>query len=602
MPRNQKDDYILIGIIGVFVVWFSLLIAPFIGDGLIYALEDITNSLNHPFTITWCKNSLGCLFVCVSAYLLGVLCYYSDMKNFRKKEEYGSAKWGNWRKANRKFAKKKDSENKVLSQNLRIAVDNRYHHKNVHTLVIGGSSAGKTRFFCKPNIMQCNSSFVVLDPKAEMLKDLGYLLEKEGYVIRYVDLIEMSKSHCYNPFKYIHSDQEIIVLITNLIQNTTPKGSSPSDPFWDRSEVAFLSALFLYLYHEAPEDEQNFEMVMEMFEAAEVKDDDPNYKSALDILFDRLSMRDPRSLACKEYAIFKKAPPKTAMSILISVGVRLAKFYILSDITNVDELELDLMGERKQALFCIIPDNDSSFNFFIGILYTQLFQTLYQKADRIHDGGLPVPVHFVMDEFANVSLPDDFGRLLATMRSRNIYVSIILQNLNQLKNMFKDSWESILGLCDSLVYLGGNEKSTHQFVSEYLGKETIDILSRSKQEGGHGTYTTNYQQIARDLMTPDEVRKLDGDYCVSFINGQDAIIDRKYDILKHPNIQYTKDGGAKPYLHGVSKYAIQDWQNIEILDDDFEIYSEENLYEYFKMIENKKKVEELLYESRKKME
>lgn len=602
MPRNHKDDYIFVIIIGVVVIWFALLIAPFIGNGLIYALPEITDALNHPFRIILTRNTFNCVVVSASIYLLCVLCYYSDTKNFRKKEEYGSAKWGNWRKANRKLAKKNDTENKLLSQNLRMAIENRFHRKNLHTLVIGGSSAGKTRFYCKPNIMQCNSSFVILDPKAEILQSLGYLLEKEGYVIRYVDLIDLNKSHSYNPFKYIHSDQEIIVLITNLIQNTTPKGSSPTDPFWDRSEVAFLSALFLYLYHEAPEEEQNFAMVMEMFEAAEVSEEDPNFKSALDILFDRLQIRNPQSLACKEYAIFKKAPPKTAMSILISVGVRLAKFYILSDITNVDELELDLMGDRKQALFCVIPDNDSSFNFFIGILYTQLFQTLYQKADRIYNGELPVPVHFVMDEFANVSLPDDFGKLLATMRSRNIYVSIILQNLNQLKGIFKDSWESILGLCDSLVYLGGNEKSTHQFVSEYLGKETIDILNRSKQEGGHGTYTTSYQQIARDLMTPDEVRKLDGNYCVTFINAQDAIIDKKYDILKHPNIQFTKDGGAESYIHGNEDCSINDWQNIELLDDDYEIYSEENLQEYFKMKENKRKVEELLYETRKKME
>lgn len=421
------------------------------------------------------------------------------------------------------------------------------------------------------------------------MRDTGYLLEKEGYVIKVVDLINMTKSHCYNPFHYIQDDKDVLKLITNLIRNTTPKGSQTNDPFWEKSETALLEALCLYLIHEAPEEEQNFTMVMEMIASAEVREDDDQYQSPLDELFERLEMRKPQSLAVKQYKIYKQAAGKTAKSILISVGVRLAAFNLdsIASITAVDELELEKMGERKTALFAVIPDNDSTFNFLIGMLYTQLFQMLYYQADIMHGGELPVPVHFMMDEFANVALPDEFDKLLSTMRSRQIFVSIIIQNLAQIKALYKDSWESIVGNCDELYYLGGNEQSTHKFMSEYLGKETLDTNTYGKSTGRSGNYSTNYQQTGRELLTADEVRLLDNDYALLFIRGERPIFDKKYDILKHPNIKYTKDGKAQPYQHGVVKHNFENWQDIVLSDNEYELYSEEDMEEYFAEIEKK---------------
>lgn len=421
------------------------------------------------------------------------------------------------------------------------------------------------------------------------MRDTGYLLEKEGYVIKVVDLINMTKSHCYNPFHYIQDDKDVLKLITNLIRNTTPKGSQTNDPFWEKSEIALLEALCLYLIHEAPEEEQNFTMVMEMIASAEVREDDDQYQSPLDELFERLEMRKPQSLAVKQYKIYKQAAGKTAKSILISVGVRLAAFNLdsIASITAIDELELEKMGERKTALFAVIPDNDSTFNFLIGMLYTQLFQMLYYQADIMHGGELPVPVHFMMDEFANVALPDEFDKLLSTMRSRQIFVSIIIQNLAQIKALYKDSWESIVGNCDELYYLGGNEQSTHKFMSEYLGKETLDTNTYGKSTGRSGNYSTNYQQTGRELLTADEVRLLDNDYALLFIRGERPIFDKKYDILKHPNIKYTKDGKAQSYQHGVVKHNYENWQDIVLSDNEYELYSEEDMEEYFAKIEKK---------------
>ena len=430
---------------------------------------------------------------------------------------------------------------------------------------------------------------MVLDPKGEQLRDVGNLLEKEGYVIKVVDLINMNRSHCYNPFRYIKDDKDVLKLITNLIRNTTPKGSQTNDPFWEKSETALLEALCLYLLHEAPEEEQNFTMVMEMIAAAEVKADDEEYQSPLDELFERLEIRNPNSLALKQYKIYKQAAGKTAKSTLISVGVRLSAFNLesIASLTATDELELDLVGERKTAIFAVIPDNDSTFNFLIGMLYTQLFQMLYYQADIVHGGALPVPVHFLMDEFANVALPDEFDKLLSTMRSRLIFVSIIIQNLAQIKGLYKDSWESIVGNCDTLYYLGGNEQSTHKFMSEYLGKETLDTNTYGKSSGRSGNYSTNYQQAGRELLTPDEVRLLDNDYGLLFIRGERPVFDKKYDILKHPRINETTDGNAKPYLHGKIKYSIDDWQNILLSDREYELLSDEDMDNYFKQLNSK---------------
>lgn len=588
---NHTEEIIFLGILIIPVIWIALLIAPFIHKGLFNAMDDISNAFDNPFSITWCSDSLRTVAIFLLIYLLGVGIYLSSLRNYRKKEEYGSAKWGNTKQVNKKYADPKYFENKLLSQNVRIGLDGKKHRRNLNTIIIGGSGAGKTRFYGKPNIMQCNTSFVTLDPKGEILRDTGYLLEKEGYVIKVMDLINMNKSHCYNPFEYIHDDKDVLKLITNLIRNTTPKGSQTNDPFWEKSETALLEGLCLFLLHEAPKEEQNFTMVMEMIAAADVHEDDEYYISPLDRLFNDLQREKPNSLAVKQYNIYKQAAGKTAKSILISVGVRLAAFNLesIASITSTDELELEKVGERKTAIFAVIPDNDSTFNFLVGMLYTQLFQTLYYQADIVHGGELPVPVHFLMDEFANVALPDEFDKLLSTMRSRQIFVSIIIQNLAQIKALYKDAWESIVGNCDELYYLGGNEQSTHKFISEYLGKETLDTNTYGKSSGKSGSYSTNYQQVGRELLTVDEVRLLDNDYALLFIRGERPIFDKKYDILKHPNVEYTKDGSAEAYQHGLIRHNIENWQDITLTDYEYELYSEQDLQEYFALQEKKEK-------------
>ena len=600
---NHTEEIIFLGILIIPVIWIALLIAPFIHKGLFNAMDDISNAFDNPFSITWCSDSLRTVAIFLLFYLLGVGIYLSSLRNYRKKEEYGSAKWGNTKQVNKKYADPKYFENKLLSQNVRIGLDGKKHRRNLNTIVIGGSGAGKTRFYCNTNIMQCNTSFVTLDPKGEILRDTGYLLEKEGYVIKVMDLINMNKSHCYNPFEYIHDDKDVLKLITNLIRNTTPKGSQTNDPFWEKSETALLEGLCLFLLHEAPKEEQNFTMVMEMIAAADVREDDEYYISPLDRLFNDLQREKPNSLAVKQYNIYKQAAGKTAKSILISVGVRLAAFNLesIASITSTDELELEKVGERKTAIFDVIPDNDSTFNFLVGMLYTQLFQTLYYQADIVHGGELPVPVHFLMDEFANVALPDEFDKLLSTMRSRQIFVSIIIQNLAQIKALYKDAWESIVGNCDELYYLGGNEQSTHKFISEYLGKETLDTNTYGKSSGKSGSYSTNYQQVGRELLTADEVRLLDNDYALLFIRGERPIFDKKYDILKHPNVEYTKDGSAEAYQHGLIRHNIENWQDITLTDYEYELYSEQDLQEYFALQEKKEK-EGNQYETNYQME
>ena len=575
-----------LGLLLIPTIWFALLIASYMDKGLINAIPYLSEALNHPFSIHWCDASLKTIGIFLIVYELAIGMYLSSAKNYRRTEEYGSAKWANPNTVCKKYANKDYFTNKVFSQNVRMGLDGKKHRRNLNTVVIGGSGAGKTRFYAKPNIMQCNTSFVVLDPKGEIIRSVGHLLEDNGYVIKVIDLIDMSKSLGYNPFHYIRSDKDVLKLITNLIRNTTPKGSSTNDPFWEKSETALLEALMLYLYHYAPEDEQNITMIMEMLNYAEVKEDEEDYESPLDELFKRLEIIDSNSLALKQYKIYKQAAGKTAKSILISVGVRLAAFNLeeLASLTRFDEMELEQIGERKTALFAIIPDNDSTFNFIVGMLYTQLFQMLYYQADYVHGGELPVPVHFLMDEFANVALPDEFDKLLSTMRSRQIFVSIILQNLAQIKALYKDSWESIVGNCDELYYLGGNEQSTHKYISELLGKETLDTNTFGKSTGHSGSYSTNFQQTGRELLTADEVRLLDNNDGLLFIRGERPIKDRKYNLLKHPNIKQTLDGGYLPYIHGQASHFIEDWQNILLSNNEYELLDEEETENYLKEI------------------
>ncbi|KXG77133.1 VirD4-like conjugal transfer protein, CD1115 family [Thermotalea metallivorans] len=581
MRRDEtaRSSLILFAVFLIPVVWAAFLTAPSLSGGLPEILANLTAAVNNPFDIRWVDDTPKCILLFIAAYGMGIGIYLSTRRNYRRREEHGSARWGGAAAVNKKYRDKDPQKNKILTQNVRIGLDGRKHKRNLNVLVVGGSGSGKTRFYAKPNVMQANTSFVVLDPKGEILRDTGNLLKANGYEIKVLDLINMHLSHCYNPFAYLKDDKDVLKLVTNLIRNTTPKGSNTNDPFWEHSETALLEALILYLLYEAPKEEQNFPMVMEMIAAAEVREDDETYQSPLDELFERLEMREPEHLAVKQYNIFKLAAGKTAKSILIGLGVRLEKFNLstLAGITTVDEMELSSIGEKKTALFAVIPDNDSSFNFIVGMLYTQLFQSLMYLADYKYRGRLPVHVHFVMDEFANVALPDEFDKLLSTMRSREISVSIILQNLAQLKALFKDTWESIVGNCDEFLYLGGNEQSTHKYVSELLGKETIDTNTYGLSRGRNGSYSTNYQQSGRELLTPDEVRMLDNRFALLFIRGERAVMDEKYDILKHPNLKLTVDGGSQPFRHGGAENAL-DWKAVALNEEgDYELLSEEEL-------------------------
>lgn len=544
-------------------------------------LDRLTAAMNNPTHITFNEYSLKAVLIFLFLYAMAIGVYFSSRENRRPGEEHGSARWGNVKSVVKRYMDKDSYKNIILSQNMRLGLNAKKHRRNLNVLVVGGSGAGKTRFYAKPNLMQCNTSFIVADPKGEMLRSIAPLLIENGYDIKVFNLIEPENSDGYNPFVYIRKDEDVIKLISNLIQNTTPKNAQQNDPFWEKSEIALDSALMLYLLHEAPPEEQTFEMLMFLIEnAATVEDEDESgYQSPVDILFQGLEDEKPEHIAVRQYKIFKQASGKTAKSILISAAVRLAAFNLpeIAKMTSYDNLDIGTLGERKRAIFCVIPDNDNSFNYLVGMLYTQAFQALYFNADNNHGGELPIPVHIVMDEFANVALPDNFERILATMRSRRISVSIIIQNMAQLKALFKDSWENITGNCDTLLYLGGNEQSTHEYISKMLGKETIDTRTRGITKGQHGSSNTNYQNAGRELLTLDEVRLLDNSNALIFIRGERPLIDKKFDILSHPNVAKTADGKAVPYKHSKSEKYLrndlsftinEDLSNIKLLEVD----------------------------------
>lgn len=542
-------------------------------SGLLNACNEM---LAEPLPFEWSNQTPRFLLIFTGLYAVIVLAASSEHRNTRPGEEHGSARWGNAKELNRRY-RDTQGPNLLMTRDIRIGVDGYKHKHNTNVLVVGGSGAGKTRTYAVPNVLEAGCSMVITDPKGEILRKTGGFLKRAGYEVRVFDLLNPDASFCYNPFRYVRDDKEVLQLITNLIQNTTPPHAQSSDPFWEKSETALLQALMLYLLHEAPPEEQNFGMVMELLGSAQVKEEDENFESPLDILFERLAMRDPESIAVKQYGIYKQAAGKTAKSILVSVGVRLAAFNLpqIARLTMTDELHLDDLGERRVALFCCIPDSDKSLNYLVGMVYTQLIQTLFYQADRVHRGRLPVPVHCLMDEFPNISLPkDSFQSALATMRSRGIFCSIIVQNIAQLKSMYKDSWESLVGLCDEFLYLGGNEQGTHKYVSELIGKETVETTSRSLSRGRSGSSSTSHQQTARDLMTPDEVRLLSNDKALLFVRGERPVMDWKYNLLRHPNIRFTEDGGAPPYDYTVAPDAHEDLagnaENYELLDmDDF---------------------------------
>ncbi len=606
MRGSRKSRFLLMLIGLVPVVWCALLLAPYLRDGLPGIAANGGTAISHPFNVIICEDSPRAVLISLLCYGLALGVRFSAGRNYRRREEHGSARWGDPETVSHRYAEHAYSDNKLLTQRVRIGLDGKRHRRNLNVLVVGGSGAGKTRFYAKPNLYQANSSYVVLDPKGELLRDSGALLESRGYEVRVLDLLNMEKSFCYNPFVYLRDDNDVQRLVTNLFKSTGSKDAKSQDPFWDTAASMLLLALVFYLKYEAPPDEQNFSTVMEMLRAAEVHEEDDTFQSPLDELFERLEMRSPEHIAIKYYKDYHSGGTKTLKSIQITLAAKLEKFNLssMAALTAADELDLPSLGEKKVALFALIPDNDTSFNFLVALLYTQLFQQLFWLADHKYGGALPVHVHFLMDEFANVSLPDDFDKILATMRSRNVSVSIILQNIAQLKALYEKQWESIVGNCDEFLYLGGNEQSTHKYVSELLGKETIDTNTFGKSSGRSGSYSTNYQINGRELLTPDEVRMLDNRLALLFIRGERPILDEKYDILRHPNVALSADGGAAPYRHGADsrsiasiapedtggtvefgEQSVPDGHRILLLDN-------EELEEYFTKLEDSKNEEE----------
>ena len=554
MPIRKSNDtlFYLFGTIPV--IWLALLLAQSLGGGLPELLRNLTSALEQPTNIIWTDKSLPTILICLAAYGMAVLLYRTNQGRTRDGEEHGSAAWATPASVNAQFAQK---DSIPLTQHVRLGLDTHKHRRSLNVLVIGGSGAAKTRSFVLPNILTANTNYVITDPKSEVLLATGGYLKEQGYDVRVLNLVNLEQSDGYNPFRYLRDEKDVLKLVNNLIQSTTPKGSHESDPFWTKAETALLQAIILMLFQEAPEYEQNFSMVMRVLEYAEVREEDEGHVSPLDLLFESIERRKPDSVAVRQYKVFKLAAGKTAKSILVSTAVRLAPFNLpqIQALTDHDDMDLYTLGEKKVALYAVIPDNDNTFNFLVSLLYAQAFQALYYSADQIHHGPLPRHVRFVLDEFAAMPLPG-FTRELATMRSRSISASVIIQNMAQIKELYKDSWETIPGNCDTILYLGGNESSTHKYVSEMLGKATIDTKTHGQTKGKSGSYSTNFQMSGRELLTPDEVRKLDNRYALLFIRGASPVMDEKYDLMHHPAISHSSLGGAAPYIHHGTKPAV----------------------------------------------
>lgn len=566
------------------VVYFAMVTASVYipGENIFALLERISTMVRRPDLLRWTAYTPRFLLVFLLLYGGGVLLYYADHENRRPGEEYGSAKWGNARELNKQYADQ-SGKNVILTKRVSIGLDGYKHRRNLNILVVGGSGSGKTRFFCKPGIMSVNCSYLIVDPKGEMLRSTGYLLKDEGYDIKVFDLIHPRQSDGYNPFTYIRDDPDVLKLMDNLVKNTTPPKGASNDPFWEKAEIALDSALMLYLLYEAPVEEQNFEMLMFMLECARVMEEDEQYQSPLDLLFQTLEERDPSHIAVREYKVYKQAAGKTAKSILVTASVRLAAFIFpqYAAMMQTDEMDFASMGERKRAIFCVIPVNDGSMNYLVSMLLTQCFQQLYLRADEQYNGRLPMPVRVIQDEWANVAQPDSYPKVLATCRSYNIGINIIVQNIQSIKALYKDEWEGIIGNCDTLLFLGGgNEPTSLEFVSKLLGKETVHTRTRGQTKGRSGSSSVNFQQTGRDLMTPDEIRMLPTNDALLFIRGEKPVRDKKYNIKKHPNVRRTADGRAKPYIHNppVPDYTLPDLpyefhtlDDYTFLEDEYEI-------------------------------
>ena len=514
--------------------------------GLNTAFHSLVPSF-HPIDL--CVGVAAAIAIRLAVYIKG-----KNAKKFRKNLEYGSARWGTAEDI-KPYVDPAFENNIILTQTERLTMNSRPKDpktaRNKNVLIVGGSGSGKTRFWLKPNLLQCTSktyptSFVVTDPKGDIVVSCGHVLQKNGYQIKILNSLNFKKSMHYNPFAYIHSEKDILKLVTTLIANTKGEGKA-GDDFWQKAETLLYTALIGYIHYEAPVEEQNFSTLIEFINAMEVREDDEDFKNPVDLMFEELKKRKPDHFAVRQYAKFKLSAGKTAKSILISCGARLAPFDIqeLRELTAYDELQLDTLGDRKTALFIIMSDTDDTFNFLISMCYTQLFNLLCEKADDFYGGRLPVHVRLILDEFANIGQIPNFDKLIATIRSREISASIILQSQSQLKTIYKDAADTIVGNCDSTLFLGGKEKSTLKEISELLGKETIDSYNQSENRGSQVSHGLNYQKLGKELMTQDELAVMDGGRCIFMLRGVRPFLSEKYDLTKHPNYKYTADADPK---------------------------------------------------------
>lgn len=513
-----------------------------IGDGLTAALSSLWLSF-HPTDLL--IGIAGAVILRMAVYLKG-----KNAKKYRHGIEYGSARWGTAADI-APYMDKDFFQNIPMTQTERITMASRpkqpKYARNKNILVIGGSGSGKTRFFCKPSLLQAHSSYVCTDPKGTLLPEIGTFLERKKYRIKCLNLINFRKSMRYNPLAYIRSEKDILKLVNALIMNTKGEGEKSSEDFWVKAERLYYSALIGYIWYEATEEEKNFITLLDLINASEAREDDETYQSPVDLLFSQLEEREPDHFAVKQYRKFKMAAGKTLKSILISCGARLAPFDIkeLRDLMEYDELELDTLGDQKTALFVILSDTDSTFNFVAALMYSQLFNLLCDKADDFYGGRLPVHVRLILDEFANIGQIPNFDKLIATIRSREISASIILQSQSQLKTIYKDAADTIVGNCDSTLFLGGKEKSTLKEISELLGKETIDLYNQSENRGSQVSHGLSYQKLGKELMTQDELAVMDGGKCIFMLRGVRPFLSDKYDLTRHPNYRYTADADPK---------------------------------------------------------
>ena len=602
--RRIRQNIILFTLIYIafsfYIIHMGVVLSGY--DNIINHINDIEKDVAEhiktvPFFIPEIEQMKLWLFSSIFYWAVIALILLDMQKKYMFGKEHGTARWSD-KKDIIKLMDKDESKNIILTKTEMLSTDTRKTRKNLNVLVVGGAGTGKSRFLAKPNLLQANTSYVITDPKGELLRDTGHSFVEAGYKLKVFNLIEMGYSLCYNPFSYIRSDTDVLKVINTFIKNTNPKGfTGGNDPFWEKSEIALLQAVFSYIWYEIVPEEQNMKTVMQLLRYADIKEEDENHVSDLDIIFNELKKEKPNHIANRQYAIFKQGAGKTTKSILISVSVRLAAFNIdaVAELTSKDQLELEKLGDEKTVLFVVIPDSDTTFNFLAAMMYSQLFDSLYYSADFKYNGRLKHHVRCMLDEFANIGYIPEFENRVATMRSREISCTIILQNLAQLETMYKDSWKTIVGNCDSFLFLGSKEQSTLEYVSKQLGKETIDTRNMNLNKGTQGSRSYNYGNLGRELMLTDEIGTMPDDDCILMIRGLHPFYSKKYTLEEHPRFKFLYDYSDENYFDykNAKKYYQErqaEEERTKVLGKysikDFELEFEQ-LEELYKSLKNK---------------